>query len=648
MSDRRGSKVPSRFSHPGTGMTSKMSKKITDDFPQLANLMERVKQVPDQISEAPPAKFGKFGAGLILGGIGFGWVALPYIISFAVQQIVHLEEGSDIRKIWNNIPQAFDFKIWVFNITNPDEVQKGGIPVVAEIGPYYYKEWKGKVDLVDDFEEDTITYSNKNTWYFMEKESYPLTGEEIVTIPHVPLFSMLLIAEADFPAPMLTVINAAIPKIFGKLKNVFMKAKVRELLFDGIYIDCRARDVVGRTVCVALKQNSRPLVKLPNNQYLFSVFGVKNATPEDVRITVKRGVKDSKQIGSVVKLNGKSENSVWLGEECNKLTGTDSTIFPPFRGPDNMSIIAYSPEICRSLYGRYEKEGEYKGIKGHIYTVNLGDMINNPKESCYCPRTGCLKKGVTDLTKCQGAPLVGSLPHFYLGDESYQKGVVGLRPEKSEHEITFMMEPISGTPLVAKKRLQFNLPVHSVRHVNLTRKLKSTLIPIFWVEEGLELEGELMNFLEANLLTSLRLADGVKWTLIVVGSGLCIGGIVQRQRKKTKKNPRVSPSPNNSQAELVRSVSPMSLNAGLLNSLKSSTEMLLPSEHPHIPSPPMQPVDVYTFSERLYERLSPNAPPLEKSHSRLSVVKEDEKPPSRTDEKEESTANQPHGESPHM
>ena len=74
----------------------------------------------------------------------------------------------------------------------------------------------------------------------------------------------------------------------------------------------------------------------------------KNATPEDTRITVKKGLRDVYSIGKVVALNGVPENVVWQEGECRRLVGTDSSIFPPFRKPDNSSIIAFSPEICRS------------------------------------------------------------------------------------------------------------------------------------------------------------------------------------------------------------------------------------------------------------------------------------------------------------
>ncbi|KAK9496804.1 hypothetical protein O3M35_012958 [Rhynocoris fuscipes] len=73
---------------------------------------------------------------------------------------------------------------------------------------------------------------------------------------------------------------------------------------------------------------------------------IRNGTPEDARITVKSGYGDAYSIGKVVRVNGKSENTVWRGGECNRFAGTDATIFPPYRRKDNNSIIAYATDVC--------------------------------------------------------------------------------------------------------------------------------------------------------------------------------------------------------------------------------------------------------------------------------------------------------------
>lgn len=50
-----------------------------------------------------------------------------------------LKPGSEIRKLWTKVPFPVDFKIYVFNVTNPDAVMRGQIPHVQQIGPYMFE-----------------------------------------------------------------------------------------------------------------------------------------------------------------------------------------------------------------------------------------------------------------------------------------------------------------------------------------------------------------------------------------------------------------------------------------------------------------------------------------------------------------------------
>lgn len=49
----------------------------------------------------------------------------------------------------------------------------------------FFREWKEKVDLVEDTEKDTITFYLKDSFIFRPDLSNGLTGEEIITLPHI-------------------------------------------------------------------------------------------------------------------------------------------------------------------------------------------------------------------------------------------------------------------------------------------------------------------------------------------------------------------------------------------------------------------------------------------------------------------------------
>ena len=63
---------------------------------------------------------------------------------------------------------------------------------------------------------------------------------------------------------------------------------------------------------------------------------------------MKRGMKNIKELGQVVQFKGENALNIWSGDKCNKLTGSDSTIFPPFLTPQD-PVAAFTPEICRCV-----------------------------------------------------------------------------------------------------------------------------------------------------------------------------------------------------------------------------------------------------------------------------------------------------------
>lgn len=44
-----------------------------------------------------------------------------------------------MRDMWEKVPFYLSFKIYLFNITNPDVVVAGGKPHLQEIGPYFFE-----------------------------------------------------------------------------------------------------------------------------------------------------------------------------------------------------------------------------------------------------------------------------------------------------------------------------------------------------------------------------------------------------------------------------------------------------------------------------------------------------------------------------
>lgn len=157
-------------------------------------------------------------------------------------------------------------------------------------------------------------------------------------------------------------------------------------------------------------------------------------------LKVLRGIKNVRDLGRIVQINGEDEEEAWDGDECNEFRGTDGLIFPPF-GKKEDRIWVHEKLVCRAFGVPFEKKGKYRGIPVHIYTYDLGDIANTEDERCFCrSEDECPLKGTMDLFPCIGVPVTLSMPHFYNADPSLLMAVEGLSPNKKDHEIFVKME----------------------------------------------------------------------------------------------------------------------------------------------------------------------------------------------------------------
>lgn len=44
-----------------------------------------------------------------------------------------------MREMWTVVPFPVDFRIYLFNVTNANEIQGGAKPIVKEVGPFFYE-----------------------------------------------------------------------------------------------------------------------------------------------------------------------------------------------------------------------------------------------------------------------------------------------------------------------------------------------------------------------------------------------------------------------------------------------------------------------------------------------------------------------------
>lgn len=59
--------------------------------------------------------------------------------SLGLFQQLRITPGSMGRTMFEELPFPIDHKLYIFNITNPDEVMAGEKPKLEEFGPYHFE-----------------------------------------------------------------------------------------------------------------------------------------------------------------------------------------------------------------------------------------------------------------------------------------------------------------------------------------------------------------------------------------------------------------------------------------------------------------------------------------------------------------------------
>ncbi|XP_066594761.1 scavenger receptor class B member 1-like [Prorops nasuta] len=391
----------------------------------------------------------------------------------AILSEMQLINGSSAFAWWQRPPVRVMYKMYLFNYTNVDEFNSGAAKKlkVEELGPYIYRETLSKTN---------VQLNDDNTVSFREKRSYQWEGgrpdDENVVVPNIPL-----IAAVAFSRDINFMAQVGLTAVLTTLQaKTFVNLPVGQFLWG--YDD-------------NLFEMAKPFMDL-QKRIPFDKFGllaIKNGVSGDV-VTMGTGVGNLEELGLIKRLNGRESNNVWGDERCDKLEGTDGTIFPPSWIRDtNKTILVYSKEMCRSLPLRYQGHGEAHGIPSLRYTLPDDAFTSTPtKDSCFCARSSngvvCPPKGLYNVSQCNfGTPTLISFPHFYAADESLLEEIDGLKPQKDLHQSVVHFHQKLGVPFGGSTRIQINLEVRKAIGVPFIGKLKDgTILPLVWIETGID------------------------------------------------------------------------------------------------------------------------------------------------------------------
>ncbi|XP_032088063.1 platelet glycoprotein 4-like [Thamnophis elegans] len=367
------------------------------------------------------------GAGLaILGGI-----LIPvgkHFVDKKIKEEVVIKNGTIAYDNWVVPGSTFYREFWFFDVQNPEDVMESGSPpILKQKGPYTYKMRYIPKENIVEHEDGTVSYVQPNIIVFQPDMS---VGPENDTFTTVNL--------AVVAAPALYKNG-----LVQRMMNVWMKSTqsqflqrrtVKEILWG--YEDPFLRKI--------------PIIKIDTVVGLFYPY---NGT-FDGPYRIYSGKDDINKKGIIVTFNNSRTLQYWKGY-CGMLNGTDGTSFHPFVKKSE-ELYFFSSDVCRSLYGRFDREVTVKDILLYRFGIPSSAFASSqtvPDNLCFCLdreiQRNCTLSGLLDVSGCKkGKPVYLSMPHFLEGSPWVFDYVKGMEPNKEEHTTFLDVEPSSHAQFI--------------------------------------------------------------------------------------------------------------------------------------------------------------------------------------------------------
>lgn len=418
------------------------------------------------------------GIVLIALGFGAGYGLFPGIIDGQVETNLNFwDESTDARQNFERPLVDMYMRIWVFNVTNPDEVVAGiAKPNVQEIGPYVYREERRKKFRQQEYiDSSKIQYGQEKSYHFEpEMSCQECEFNATWTVINAPMVGITYVLRQDpLFANLLKVINKAITTgdysqtkpPFEDVHNdawldtLFMKTTVDDFIFNGVipgflqFIFDNKMSSVGSQLPETVIDVETGFAALCNkngstkNEWYEAWTGTRDHLDQFLQINKWGQDENGALYEDLTRANWWTENGGINGSNaCNLLKGSDGQQFPPFVKNDDIFHV-FASDICRTIFVTYQNEQDIDGIKALRFspptkafqvntTTNVGFCMeiekNVPWDECYkevegdpeiydltncfnhVNYTGRCHDGLLDVTKCkQQAPGIISNPHFY-------------------------------------------------------------------------------------------------------------------------------------------------------------------------------------------------------------------------------------------
>mmetsp|Transcript_11291 Transcript_11291/g.15628 ORF Transcript_11291/g.15628 Transcript_11291/m.15628 type:complete len:420 (+) Transcript_11291:59-1318(+) len=365
-------------------------------------------------------------------------------------EILNTSKDSPAYKRWQDNTEddaaAILMKFWIWNITNPDEVEKGANPVVQEVGPYSYREYNIYLDVSWSADQTKMNWTKWQYFVYSPEDSFEGADpyNDIFTTVNVPLMSV--IGALTF--------NQSYETLWWKtLAYDFLASYTNEELFFQI----NANDLLFgyNDSMLALAASLSP--EVPAEFFL----QLNMTSPEDAMKysgvnVVDTGKTDITNIGSFIQWHNSTSVGCWGNVEANTVIGNDATQFRPGIKKGDLPKV-WVDQLFRMVEIQGTGDAEVKGIKVIEFTIPAEGYMNATEYPANAAYWQFWQPGVGNLTACEhGAPVFMSKPHF-LDAPYFLSQVSGMNPNREKHDTFVYVEPTIGECFRAYKRLQLNI-----------------------------------------------------------------------------------------------------------------------------------------------------------------------------------------------
>ncbi|XP_029548289.1 lysosome membrane protein 2 [Salmo trutta] len=476
-----------------------------------------------------------YGVGIVCASLLV--IGISLIVAQVFQTLIHnrlkkeitLTEGSRVFETWKNPPPPVFMQYFFFNVTNPDDFLDGAKPIVSQVGPYTYREYRAKENVTFVDNGTRVSAYQPKTFVFLPERSVGDPDDDMITTINIPAVAVM-----------------------NKVKDSFWKSSMVSIWMNSLNVGM----FMTRSVNELLWGFKDPLLSRihPMNPEIDEYFGLmyKKNGSNDGEFVYHTGEADFMDYGRVATFKGESKLSLWTSEQSNMINGTDGSAFHPLLSKTERLYI-FSPDLCRSIFMEFEKDVKVKGLPAYRFTPPrdvLASKEENPANEGFCvsPKE-CLGTGLLKVSVCRkGAPVVTSFPHFYLGDEKYSNAIEGLDPVREHHQTYLDLNPTTGVPIRASKRAQINILINRISGFPKTKSLNETIFPVMFINETVVIDDVSAAKLH-KLLLMVSLVSNFPLVLVGLGAILLlvfIGLIVCecKQKKSTKEDTSYSPVSN--------------------------------------------------------------------------------------------------------